>query len=168
MKHIEKKIVGSVLLLVGVLSLLMTPMASAITYYYLQTKISESAIGSGSVTNPSYITGSPDGNYAYISGPAGSGGMIVADMGTTITGGQFLCLYAYSSPSSLSYTYIYTANSSAGPWHCIDQKYFTASLDWRYSSCSDTYRYVAIAAYDQGTVPQPVDLHIDSVRAQVN
>jgi hypothetical protein len=119
-------------------------------------------IGYGSVSNPTNLIGTQNGNYAGIyGGNPGDGGEIVGQM-NTLSGGN-IYVYGYSTSGYYSNLYVYVSMDD-NTWYQIGS-YTTVSSTTPYwinaGSYMGDFKYIAVVGYDSY---DSVNLHLDAVK----
>jgi hypothetical protein len=147
-KNMNKKlaIIPAIFLVLAIA--LIAPVSA--TAGYGQTVMSYAGIGSGSVNNPSEITGSPNGVYTQLyGGNQGDGASIDVYMQSQGASGAAVYFYGYSYSGYYTHVYVYVSNDNSN-WQLVGSGYVTSSTPGWYSvgNAPIAFHYGAIAAYD--------------------
>ncbi|MEM3378692.1 MAG: hypothetical protein QW674_07095 [Candidatus Bathyarchaeia archaeon] len=138
--------------------------AMTCTYDYTISSVSSyGTYGYGSVYNPSYIIGAPNGQYTRIyGGNPGDGGYVQGNMNAP--SGGYIYAYAYSVAGYYSDLYVYVSNDNQN-WNLVGETYHrisSSSPSWVYvGQALSTFRYIIVVGYDTGN---SVNLYVDAIR----
>lgn len=108
---------------------------------FLTSYVTSGTTGGGSVANPSYIVGQPDGSYAELRGPnSGDSAYDEASFGNAYNGTIAIYGYSYNNGGGAYYSYVQVAVSSTG------SSWTTVYSDTWNPSSSNTPTWIPVAS----------------------